>query len=75
MKFSNGCWTDRKEGLTPAFHRTEVYFTKIEKDKVVLCATDNIRLITEEIHWAESSLTVESYHSDAGSNPCKDVSL
>lgn len=36
MKFSNGCWL-QKEGCA-CFSPAEVYFTKIEKDKVVLCA-------------------------------------
>ena len=32
MKFSNGCWL-QKEGCA-CFSPAEVYFTKIEKDKV-----------------------------------------
>ena len=36
MKFSNGCWLF-KQG-TSCFSPAEVYFTKIEEDKVVLCA-------------------------------------
>ncbi|MBQ8281601.1 MAG: alpha-xylosidase [Lachnospiraceae bacterium] len=36
MKFSNGCWLF-KQG-TSCFAPAEVYFTKIEKNKVVLCA-------------------------------------
>lgn len=36
MKFSNGCWL-QKEGCA-CFSPAEVYFTKIEKNRVVLCA-------------------------------------
>lgn len=36
MKFSNGCWL-QKEG-TACHSPAEVYFTRVEKDKVVLCA-------------------------------------
>ncbi len=36
MKFSNGCWL-QKEG-TACFSPAEVYFTKIEENKVTLCA-------------------------------------
>ena len=36
MKFSNGCWL-QKEG-TACFAPAEVYFTKIEDNKVTLCA-------------------------------------
>lgn len=36
MKFSNGCWL-QKEGCE-VFSPAEVYFTKLEKDQVVLCA-------------------------------------
>ena len=36
MKFSNGCWL-QKEG-TACFAPAEVYFTKIEENKVTLCA-------------------------------------
>jgi len=36
MKFSNGCWL-QKEG-TACFSPAEVYFTKIEENKVILCA-------------------------------------
>lgn len=36
MKFSNGCWL-QQEG-TECFSPAQVYFTRIEKDKVVLCA-------------------------------------
>ena len=36
MKFSNGCWL-QKEG-TECFTPAEVYFTKIEKEKVCICA-------------------------------------
>lgn len=36
MKFSNGCWL-QKEGCG-CFAPQEIYFTKIEKDKVTLCA-------------------------------------
>ena len=36
MKFSNGCWL-QKEGCA-CFSPMEVYFTKIEPDKVTLCA-------------------------------------
>jgi len=36
MKFSNGCWL-QKEGCE-CFSPAEVYFSKIEKDEVVLCA-------------------------------------
>ena len=36
MKFSNGCWLqkERCECFSPA----EVYFSKIEKDQVTICA-------------------------------------
>ena len=36
MKFGNGCWL-QKEG-TACFSPAEVYFTKIESNRVVLCA-------------------------------------
>ncbi len=36
MKFSNGCWL-QKEG-TECFSPAQIYFTKIEKDAVTLCA-------------------------------------
>lgn len=36
MKFSNGCWL-QKEGCS-CFSPAEVYFTKIEKDQVTICA-------------------------------------
>ena len=36
MKFSNGCWL-QKEGCA-CFSPSEVYFTKIERDRVELCA-------------------------------------
>ena len=36
MKFSNGCWL-QKEGYA-CFSPMEVYFTKIEPNKVTLCA-------------------------------------
>ncbi len=36
MKFSNGCWL-QKEG-TACFSPAEVYFTRVEKDQVTLCA-------------------------------------
>ncbi len=36
MKFSNGCWL-QKEG-TACFAPAEVYFSKLEEDKVTICA-------------------------------------
>ncbi len=36
MKFSNGCWL-QKEGCK-CFSPAEVYFTKLEQDRVVICA-------------------------------------
>ncbi len=36
MKFSNGCWLQKKG--TACFAPAEVYFTKIEDNKVTLCA-------------------------------------
>jgi len=36
MKFSNGCWL-QKEGCA-CFSPAEVYFTRVEQDKVTLCA-------------------------------------
>lgn len=39
MKFSNGCWL-QKEGIE-CFAPQQVYFTKIEENKVTLCAPTN----------------------------------
>lgn len=39
MKFSNGCWL-QKEDCT-CFSPVQIYFTKIEKDRVTLCAPTN----------------------------------
>lgn len=39
MKFSNGCWM-QKEGCA-CFSPAEVYFTKIEENKVTICAPTN----------------------------------
>ena len=39
MKFSNGCWL-QKEG-TACFSPAEVYFSKLEKDRVVITAPTN----------------------------------
>ncbi|MBQ7942454.1 MAG: alpha-xylosidase [Lachnospiraceae bacterium] len=39
MKFSNGCWL-QKEG-TECFAPQEAYFTKVEADKVTICAPTN----------------------------------
>ena len=39
MKFSNGCWL-QKEG-TSCFSPAEVYYSKVEADKVTICAPTN----------------------------------
>lgn len=36
MKFSNGCWLQKEK--TACFAPAEVYFTKVEENKVTLCA-------------------------------------
>ena len=55
MKFSNGCWLE-KEGCS-CFSPQEVYFTKIEKNKVTLCAP-TIRIITRGDTLGSINLTV-----------------
>ena len=55
MKFSNGCWLE-KEGCS-CFSPQEVYFTRIEKNKVTLCAP-TIRIITRGDTLGSINLTV-----------------
>ena len=56
MKFSNGCWL-QKEGCA-CFSPAEVYFTKIEKDKVVLCAPTH-KIVTRGDTLGGVNLTIE----------------
>ena len=71
MKFSNGCWL-QKEGCA-CFSPAEVYFTKIEKDKVVLCAPTHkinhrgdtlggINLTVEITTPMQEVIRVKTYH-------------
>lgn len=39
MKFSNGCWLQKED--CACFSTAQIYFTKIEKDRVTLCAPTN----------------------------------
>lgn len=39
MKFSNGCWLQKED--CACFSPAQIYFTKIEKDRVTLCAPTN----------------------------------
>ena len=39
MKFSNGCWLQKED--CACFSSAQIYFTKIEKDRVTLCAPTN----------------------------------
>ena len=39
MKFSNGCWLQKE--ACACFSPAQIYFTKIEKDRVTLCAPTN----------------------------------
>lgn len=39
MKFSNGCWLQKED--CACFSPVQIYFTKIEKDRVTLCAPTN----------------------------------
>ena len=56
MKFSNGCWLqkERCECFSPA----EVYFSKIEKDQVTICAPTS--KITREFDTLKSKKVPQS---------------
>lgn len=71
MKFSNGCWL-QKEGCA-CFSPAEVYFTKIEADKVTLCAPTHhivtrgdtlggVNLTLEITTPMEGVIRVKTYH-------------
>ncbi len=71
MKFSNGCWL-QKEGCA-CFSPAEVYFTKIETDKVTLCAPTHhigtrgdtlggVNLTLEITTPMEGVIRVKTYH-------------
>lgn len=56
MKFSNGCWL-QKEGYA-CFSPAEVYFSRIEPDKVVICAPTH-KIITRGDTLGGVNLTIE----------------
>ncbi len=56
MKFGNGCWL-QKEGCA-CFSPAEVYFSKIENDKVVLCAPTH-KIVTRGDTLGGVNLTIE----------------
>lgn len=56
MKFSNGCWL-QKEG-TACFSPAEVYFTKVEGNKVALCAPTS-KIVTRGDTLGGINLTIE----------------
>lgn len=71
MKFSNGCWL-QKEGCS-CFAPAEVYFTKIEENKVTICAPTShivtrgdtlggVNLTLEITSPAPEILRVRTYH-------------
>lgn len=71
MKFGNGCWL-QKEGCA-CFSPAEVYFTKIEEDKVTLCAPTHkmnqrgdtlggVNLTLEITAPAPNVIRVKTYH-------------
>ncbi len=71
MQFSNGCWL-QKEGCA-CFSPAEVYFTKIEEDKVTLCAPTHkvshrgdtlggANLTVEITTPMEGGIRVKTYH-------------
>lgn len=71
MKFANGCWL-QKEGCA-CFSPAEVYFTKIEADKVTLCAPTHhivtrgdtlggVNLTLEITTPMEGVIRVKTYH-------------
>lgn len=71
MKFSNGCWLEQ-EGCE-CFAPQQAYFTKVEKDKVIICAPtsrihnrgctlDGINLTLVITSPMEEVLRVQTYH-------------
>jgi alpha-D-xyloside xylohydrolase len=71
MKFSNGCWL-QQEGCE-CFAPQQAYFTKVEKDKVTICAPTNrinhrgdtlggINLTIEITSPCEEVIRVQTYH-------------
>ena len=56
MKFSNGCWL-QKEGCA-CFSPAEVYFSRIEQDKVVICAPTH-KIVTRGDTLGGVNLTIE----------------
>ena len=56
MKFSNGCWL-QKEGYA-CFSPAEIYFSKIEKDVVTICAPTN-KIVTRGDTLGGVNLTIK----------------